>query len=258
MKSLVAVFALLFAFGAAAHDEDAGQAGQKLGKVKLQNSCSASVQAKLQSGVAMLHSFWWPAGERTFQEIGGEDPNCAIAAWGFASIQMYNPFAGIGATPENAARAGAAIEKGRQMRGASQREKDYLEAVGAYYEDFAGRSERQRALARSKAYQALAAKYPKDDEAQIFNALYLIAIQDPAEQTYANSLQAAAILEKQFAKYPQHPGIAHYLIHSYDAPPIAQKGVPAAKGYAGIAPDAPHAVHMPSHIFSRGGASPVA
>src|SRR5438128_535826 len=254
MRKLIAVLAALLATSAFAHEEDAGKAAQKLGKVNFANSCSPKVQQKISRGVAMLHSFWWPAGENTFQEIAADDPNCTIAAWGFASIQMYNPFAGIGATPENAARAQAAIAKGRQMSSATQREKDYLEAVGAYYEDFGSRSERQRALARSKAYEALATKYPKDDEAQIFNALYLIAIQQQSDQTYSNSLKAAAILEKEFAKYPGHPGIAHYMIHSYDAPPIAQKGVPSARRYASIAPDAPHALHMPSHIFTRVGA----
>src|SRR5205807_9441300 len=103
-------------------------------------------------------------------------------------------------------------------------------------------------------YEALAAKYPADDEAQIFYALYLAGTQTASEQTYAAYLKAAGILEKQFAKHPDHPGVAHYLIHSYDAPPIAQQGVPAARRYADIAPDAPHALHMPSHIFTRVGA----
>jgi tetratricopeptide (TPR) repeat protein len=249
---LVALFVACFATGSFAHEDSKGT--EKLGKVSFSNSCSPKVQQKLQRGVAMLHSFWWPAGERTFEEVAAEDPNCVIAAWGFASIQMYNPFAGIGATAESAARAAKAIEKGRQMGGGTQREKDYLNAVAAYYEDFANKSEPQRATARSKAYSALAAKYPKDDEAQIFHALYLIAIQQKSDQTYSDSLKAAAILEKEFAKFPGHPGIAHYLIHSYDAPPIAAKGVPSAKRYAGLAPDAPHALHMPSHIFTRVGA----
>jgi hypothetical protein len=204
--------------------------------------------------VAMLHSFWWPEGERTFQEIAAEDPACgAIAAWGFASILMYNPF--VGTVPANdVARAQGAIAKGRAAGAKTQREKDYLEAVAAYWDDFGNRTERQRAVARSQAYEALAAKYPKDDEAQIFNALYLIAIQERSDQTYSSSLKAAAILEKQFAKHPNHPGVAHYLIHAYDAPPIAEKGLASAKRYASIAPDAPHALHMPAHIFTRVGA----
>jgi tetratricopeptide (TPR) repeat protein len=254
MKELIAVLAASFAVAALAHDEDAGRATQKVGKVNFANSCSPQTQAKVQRGVAMLHSFWWPEGERTFQEIAAEDPSCAaIAAWGFASIMMYNPFVGV-VPPNEVPRAQGAIAKGRQLGAKTEREKDYLEAVAAYWEDFANRTERQRAVARSKAYQALAAKYPKDDEAQIFNALYLVAIQERSDQTYSDSLKAAAILEKQFARHPNHPGVAHYLIHAYDAPPIAQKGLPSARRYATIAPDAPHALHMPSHIFTRVGA----
>jgi len=249
-RHLVVAVATLFAASAFAHEEDAGK-GQ-LGKVSFPNSCSPKVQAKVQRGVAMLHSFWWSAGQSAFQEIAAEDPNCVVAAWGFASILMYNPFVGV-VPPKDVALAQGAIEKGRQMK-ASQRDKDYLEAVAAYWEDYANRNERQRAVARSQAYEKLAAKYPKDDEAQIFNGLYLIATQQASDQTYANSLKAAGILEKQFAKHPNHPGVAHYLIHAYDAPPIAQKGVPSAKRYASIAPAAPHALHMPSHIFTRVGA----
>jgi tetratricopeptide (TPR) repeat protein len=139
------------------------------------------------------------------------------------------------------------------MGAKTQRERDYLEAVAAYYEDFGNRSERERQVARAKAYEGLAAKYPDDDEAQIFYALYLAATQLSSDQSYSAYLKAAAILEKQFVKHPNHPGVAHYLIHSYDAPPIAAQGVPAARRYASIAPAAPHALHMPSHIFTRVG-----
>src|SRR5262245_17450925 len=254
-KFAAAIVASLFAFAAVAyaHDDNTASTEGKLGKVNFQNSCSAKVQQKLQRGVAMLHSFWWPAGEQAFQELGAEDPNCAIAAWGFATILMYNPFVGI-VPPKDVERAQGAIAKGRQMSVKSARDKDYLEAAASYWDDYGNRTERQRALARSKAYEALAAKYPKDDEAQIFNALYLIAIQERSDQTYKDALKAAGILEKQFAKHPNHPGVAHYLIHAYDAPPVAQKGLNSAKRYAGIAPAAPHAQHMPSHIFTRVGA----
>src|SRR4029450_7055606 len=136
----------------------------------------------------------------------------------------------------------------------THRERDYIDAVAVYYEDFANRPERARQDARAKAYEALAAKYPDDDEARIFAALYGASRQSQADQTYAAYLKAAAVLEKQSTKYPDHPGVAHYLIHCYDAAPIAQKGVPAARRYASIAPAAPHALHMPSHIFTRVGA----
>jgi tetratricopeptide (TPR) repeat protein len=234
--------------------QTAGKAAQQLGKVDFKNSCSPAVQEKFQRGVAMLHSFWYSAAVAAFEQVAAEDESCAIAAWGFASMLMSNPLGGSGASTKDAQRAQAAIEKGRQMGVKTQRERDYIEAVAAYYEDFANRRERARQLSRAKAFEALAAKYPDDDEAQIFYALYLAATQVLSDQSYSAYLKAAGILEKQFAKHPDHPGVAHYLIHSYDAPPIAQQGLPAARRYAQIAPDAPHALHMPSHIFTRVGA----
>lgn len=212
------------------------------------------MQEKFLRGMAMLHSFYYSAGQKAFEEVAAEDNSCAIAAWGYASILMLNPLQGIGSSPKNAQLAQAAIDKSREMGAKTQRERDDLEVVAAYYEDFANRPERVRQLARAKAYEALAAKYPDDDEAQIFYALYLAGTQTASDQTYSAYLKAAAILEKQFAKHPDHPGVAHYLIHSYDAPPIAAQGMPAARRYARIAPDAPHALHMPSHIFTRVGA----
>jgi tetratricopeptide (TPR) repeat protein len=253
IAALAACALSLAAPGVLAHDED-GSTKEKLGKVQFANSCGPKVQAELQRAVAMLHSFWYSAAEKAFEDVARQDPTCAIAAWGFASILMSNPLAGSGAAAKDAPRAQAAIDKGRTMGAKTQRERDYLEAVAAYYADFASRSERERQVARAAAYEKLAAAYPKDDEAQIFYALYLAGTQQQSDQTYAAYLKAAAILEKQFKKHPQHPGVAHYLIHSYDAPPIAKKGVPAAKLYANLAPDAPHALHMPSHIFTRVGA----
>jgi Tfp pilus assembly protein PilF len=239
-----------------AHEDDAGKAakGETLGKVKFANSCSKAVQAKLARGVATLHSFWFDEGEKTFREVLAADPSCAIAHWGIASLRMHNPIAGQGASPDAAKVAIAELDRARATKAKTQRERDYIEAVGAYYEDFAGRSERERQVARAQAYEKLAAKYPKDDEAQIFYALYLAATQSLADKSYSAALKAAGILEQQFKKYPGHPGVAHYLIHSYDYPPIAAKGVSAARRYAKIAPSAPHALHMPSHIFTRVGA----
>ena len=217
-------------------------------------SCDPKVQPAFERAVAMLHSFWYSAGEQAFRDVLKDDPGCAIATWGIASILMSNPLAGQGASPKGAEQAQAAIEQGRRIGAKTERERGYLEAVAAYYSDFATRSERDRQLSRAKAYEALAQRYPDDDEAQIFGALYLASTQAQADQTYSAYLKAAAVLEREFAKYPDHPGVAHYLIHSYDAPPIAEKGVVAARRYAGIAPDAPHALHMPSHIFTRVGA----
>ena len=253
-KSLLAIFASLVLFTgiSRAHDEDEGKG--HLGKVDFSNTCDAKVKDRLSRGVAMLHSFWYSEGEKTFREVLAQDPGCAIATWGLASLLMNNPLAGTGATPKAIEQAQNLIETGRRIGAKSQRERDYLEAVAAYYEDAANRSERVRQLARSKAYEALAARYPDDDEAQIFNALYIAGTQSQADQTYAAYLKAAAILEKQFPRHADHPGVAHYLIHSYDAPAIAPQGLMAARRYADIAPSAPHALHMPSHIFTRVGA----
>lgn len=225
----------------------------KLGKVDFKNSCSPAVQEDFQRSVAMLHSFRYAETEKSFRQVLSKDPTCAIATWGIATILMSNPLAGIGPSPEWAARGQAAIEEGRKIGAKTQRERDYIEAVAAYYEDWANRPEKTRQLNRAKAFETLAARYPDDDEAQIFYALYLSGTQSLADQTYSAYLTAAKVLERQFEKHPDHPGAAHYLIHSYDAPPIASKGLAAARRYADIAPSAPHALHMPSHIFTRVG-----
>ncbi len=231
--------------------QDHGKHG--LGKVNFQNSCKPEVQEDFQRSVAMLHSFRYTETERAFRDVLSKDPSCAIAGWGIAAILMSNPLAGIGPSPEWAQRGQGAIEEARKISAKTQRERDYIDAVAAYYDDWANRPEKTRQINRAKAFEALAARYPDDDEAQIFYALYLSGTQSLADQTYKAYLAAAAILEKQFAKHPDHPGAAHYLIHSYDAPPIASKGLNAARRYASIAPAAPHALHMPSHIFTRVG-----
>ena len=248
--SLLAALAL--PVPATAHEGDSPSG--VLGKVAFANSCDAKVQKELQTAVAMLHSFWFDAGEAEFRRVLAGDPSCAIATWGIAALQMNNPLAGQGASPKGVEIALAALEQGRKIGAKTERERDYIEAVATYYADFANRAERTRQADRAQAYEALAAKHPSDDEAQIFSALYTAGTQSQADQTYAAYLKAAAVLEKQFVKYPDHPGVAHYLIHSYDAAPIAPKGLPAARKYATLAPDAPHALHMPSHIFTRVGA----
>jgi tetratricopeptide (TPR) repeat protein len=235
-----------------AHEADATGTG-KLGTVSFPTSCDPKVQPAFERAVAMLHSFWYSAAEKAFTDILAQDPTCTVTAWGYAAILMSNPLAGAGASPEGAKKAQAAIDNARKTPPKTERERDYVEAVAAYYDDWSNRPEKARQLARSKAFEALAAKYPADDEAQIFSALYIAGTQSQADQTYAAYLMAVAILEPMFKKYPNHPGVAHYLIHSYDAPPIADKGLVAARRYADIAPGAAHALHMPSHIFTRVG-----
>ncbi len=222
------------------------------GRVDFANSCSAAVQETFQRGVARLHSFWFD--ESAFRTVLAQDPACAIATWGIAAVLIGNPFGGDGPSPQSAQRAQVAIDQGRRIGAQTQRERDYIDAVAAYYQDWQNRPERARQQFRAKAFESLAARYPDDAEAQIFYALYLGSTQSLADQTYASYLKAAAILEPLFVQRPDHPGVAHYLIHCYDAPPIAHKGLPAARRYATIAPDSPHALHMPSHIFTVVGA----
>ena len=229
------------------------QAHEHLGTVDFPNSCKADVQDRFRRAVAMLHSFRYVETEKAFRGVLTDDPSCAIATWGIAAILMSNPLTGVGPSPQWAERAQAAINQGRAIGAKTPRERDYVEAVAAYYDDWANRPERTRQQNRARAFEALATRYPEDDEAQIFHALYLAATQSLADQSYMAYLTAAATLEAQFAKHPDHPGIAHYLIHSYDAPLIARQGLTAARRYAEIAPSAPHALHMPSHIFTRVG-----
>src|SRR5512145_1018139 len=245
--------AFLVAFGATSRAHDAGSPSEQLGKVSFASSCQPAVQASLDRGVALLHSFWFSEGERAFREVLARDPDCAIAEWGIATALMGNPF-GSGANPSGVSRAKEAIERGRAGGRKTERERYFIEAVAEYFDQFAARTHRQRLKPLSVAFAALAERFPEDDEAQIFSAVYLTATQSLTDQSYASALKAASILEVQFRKYPHHPGVAHYLIHSYDFPAIAEKGIGAAKRYAQIAPSAPHALHMPSHIFTRVGA----
>jgi tetratricopeptide (TPR) repeat protein len=224
----------------------------QLGRVSFANSCAPTVQVTFERAVALLHSFWWQEGERTFREVIERDPNCAIAAWGIATILIGNPFAS-GPSLAQAQQAIEIIEHGLAIDSKTERERLYIEAVAQYYENFTERSHAARIKSLSDAFENVTRRLPEDDEAQIFSALYLRATQDPADKTFSSALKAVGILEPQFEKYPNHPGVAHYLIHCYDYPPIAEKGLNAAQRYSEIAPSAPHALHMPSHIFTRVG-----
>ena len=182
--------------------------------------------------------------------MAAADPGCSMAGWGVAMTLLGNPLASP--PPPRALQDGwVAVEKARATGTRTQRERDYIEAIAAFYKDADTVDHRTRALAYERAMEQVAARYPDDREAAIFYALALNVTLVPTDKTYANQLKAAAILEKVFAEQPNHPGVAHYLIHSYDFPPLAHKGLDAARRYAAIAPSAPHALHMPSHIFTR-------
>jgi len=228
-----------------------GAAGEDLGKVHFATSCKPEAQQLFDRAMLYQHSFWYRASQRTFEEALKADPECPIAYWGIALSLLYNPH--VAPPAKNLAEGAAAIEKGKALGAKTQRERDYLDALGAMYAGYDKVDHRTRVLAYLKAMERLAQTYPDDDEAQIHYALALNVGASPADKTYANQLKGAAILEPIFQRQPQHPGVAHYLIHLYDNPPIAEKGLDAARRYAKIAPAAAHAQHMPSHIFTRVG-----
>ena len=245
--SLVAFFAgISLAQPVLAQSDD-----DKLGKVHFETSCNAEAQKLFDRGMLYQHSFWYRASQKMFEDALKADPSCSIAYWGIALSLLWNPHAAP--PPKNLAEGAAAIEKARAVGFKTDREKGYVDALAVMYTDYDKVDHRSRVVAYAKAMEGLAQRYPDDDEAQIHYALALNTSASPADKTYANQLKGAAILEPIALRQPQHPGIAHYLIHLYDYPAIADKGIEAARRYAKIAPDAPHALHMPSHIFTRVG-----
>jgi hypothetical protein len=224
---------------------------EKLGTVHFETSCNPDAQKLFDRGMLFQHSFWYRASQRVFEDALKADPECGIAYWGIALSLLWNPHA---PTPtKNLAEGAAALAKAKTVGAKTQRERDYLDALGAMYADYEKVDHRTRMQAYTKAMEQLAQRYPNDDEAQIYYALALNTSASPADKTYANQLKGAAILEPIAIRQPQHPGVAHYLIHLYDYPPIAEKGLEAARRYAKVAPAAAHAQHMPSHIFTRVG-----
>jgi tetratricopeptide (TPR) repeat protein len=232
------------------HHEDLTEA--QLGTVVFPVSCSASVQKPFQRGVALLHSFWYEEAEKEFLEIAKDDPHCAMAHWGVAmSIwhQLWNdPDAKV------IARGLEEVHKAQaESAKIMARESAYIAAIAAFYSNSEKLDHAARARAYSDAMQKVYERFPDDHEGAVFYALSLLASDPHEDATFARRKQAAAILEKLFAVEPDHPGVAHYLIHCYDKPQLAELGIPAARRYAQVAPAAPHALHMPSHIFARVG-----
>src|SRR6266478_48338 len=226
-------------------------APEALGKVHFQTSCKPEAQQDFDQAMLYQHSFWYRASQKSFEDALKADPECAIAYWGIALSLLYNPH--VAPPVKKLAEGAAALEKGKALGAKTQRERDYIDALGAMYADYDKVDHRTRVQAYAKAMEQLAQRYPDDDEAQIYYALALNTSASPADKTYANQLKGAAILEPIAIRQPQHPGVAHYLIHLYDYPPIAEKGLDAARRYAKVAPASAHAQHMPSHIFTRVG-----
>ena len=232
------------------HHEDLTAA--QLGTVVFPVSCSPDVQKPFERGVALLHSFWYEEAEKEFQQVATDDPRCAMAHWGAAMSLWHqlwnNPDAKV------IQRGLDEVHQAKTTDGpATPREKAYIAAIAAFYSDSKKLKHEARAKAYSDAMKKVYETYPDDHEAAAFYALSLLASEPHDDATFANRKAAAAILEKLFAIEPDHPGVAHYLIHSYDKPQLAQLGIPAARRYAQVAPAAPHALHMPSHIFARVG-----
>ena len=248
--SVAVLAALLIANTSAGHAQH--PENQRLGTVHFATSCSPSVAPQFDRGVALLHSFEFGASIQAFDDVLATDSTCAMAYWGIALSRWTNPMV-PSARPVALLQAGreAVIAARRLSARAPERERGYIGAVGELYDDYEHRDQRMRVLGYERAMSDLVRQEPADTEAMIFHALSLVGSALPSDKTYANQLKAGAILEALWAKMPNHPGLAHYIIHSSDYPSLAPRARAAALRYASIAPDAAHALHMPSHTFTR-------
>ena len=250
---ILGICVLILASGAGLAQEHEHGSGEKLGTVHFATSCNEEAQKEVDRAVALLHSFQFSRAIAEFNAAPKSDPTCGIAYWGIALSQWSNPFA-AGLKDKSQLQAGqGSVELGKTTGTRTERERAYIAAVANLYRGFENTPQGARLIAYRDAMAELAAKYPTDHEAQIFYALAIAASEDPADKTYAGRQKAGAILEKLFAEEPNHPGLAHYIIHTYDVPPLASRALVAARRYSEIAPDAPHALHMPSHTFTRTG-----
>ena len=248
------LLAVILAAGSTmAQEHEHATGDEKLGTVHFATSCNPAAQKEFDRAVALLHSFQFSRAINGFNAALKADSSCAMAYWGVALSQWSNPFApGLKAVSQLADGRQAA-ERGLALEAKTEREASYVKAVSKLYADFEKTPQRARFLAYRDAMADLAARYPQDHEATIFYAVALAASEEPTDKTYASRLKAGAILEALVAKEPEHPGLAHYIIHTYDVPPLAGRALVAAQRYSKIAPDAPHALHMPSHTFTRVG-----
>ena len=246
-RLLIVPFSVSFLAAQETHDH---RAPEKLGRVSFPVSCAAAVQEPFNRGVALLHSFAYTAAENAFQSVADVDPRCAMAQWGLALAhfhQLWEP----PLTPAAVSAGEVEIRRAQQLRAGSERERQFIDALSLVYEDAATVPYLRRASNYERAMSDLAAADRKDIEAQVFYALALLANASPSDKTHAKQKQAVDLLEPLYGAYPEHPGIPHYLIHACDNAELAAKGLPAARAYSRIAPSAPHALHMPSHIFTR-------
>ena len=252
ISALAALASLTLATALGAQEHANPSQALRLGTVHFETTCAPSVGSEFDRGIALLHSFEFGASARAFEGVIASDSTCALAWWGIALSRWTNPM-----VPN--IRPAAVLERGKQAvdaanrvgARAAERERGYIAAVSQLYADHENRDQRTRVLAYERAMSDLAARFPGDDEAKIFHAVALVGAASPTDKSYANQLKAGAILETLFEQQPDHPGLAHYIIHAYDVPALAARAAPAAKRYSDIAPDAAHALHMPSHTFTR-------
>ena len=255
----VAAAAVLLAFPvfavypqAHAHPERAST--EQFGTVHFATSCSPAVAPKFDRAVALLHSFEFGASIQAFNGVLAADSTCAMAHWGIALSRWSNPMAAGNRSVAQLTQGRQAVDVAMRLGGtASERERGYIHAVSRLFDDFEHKDQRTRIVAYERAMHELVMRHPADTEATIFYAISLAASAAPTDKTYANQLKAGSILESLLAKQPNHPGLSHYIIHSYDYPALADKARAAARRYASIAPSAAHALHMPSHTFTRVG-----
>jgi hypothetical protein len=250
----VVVAGSLAAVSVVAQEHQHPAAPEKLGTVHFETSCQPAAQPQFDRAMALLHSFEFGPAIQGFTSALAADPGCSIASWGIALARWGNPFAAVVRQPPQLQQGLDAITLAQKTPARTERERGYIGAAAKLYVDFDKIDQRTRVVGYCEAMEKLAAAYPNDREASIFYALSLTASALPTDKTYANQLKAGAILEKLYIEQPDHPGIAHYIIHSYDVPPLADHALDAARSYAKIAPSAPHALHMPSHTFTRVGA----
>lgn len=249
MRILVAVIAFAVPLTLLAGHDHAEHALGNIGKAHIETSCNEPARKEIDRGVALIHSFWYAEAEKAFRVAAAADADCGMAWWGVAMANLHPLWAPP--TPAELKTGVEAAQKAAAAGARTDREKQYIAAINTYYLNSGTVDHTTRMRAYESAMAKLESEYPKDREAAIFHALALIGTASPADKTYARQKEAAAILNRVLPEEPEHPGVAHYLIHSFDYPALAELALPAARVYAKLAPGSPHALHMPSHIFTR-------
>lgn len=247
LTMLAAVALAILPAGAAAQDH---QHDDKVGTVNFPVACNAEAQTRMNNAVAMLHSFWFPEARKTFETVVQADPGCGIAYWGVALTHFGNAIA-YGGPPASQAAGWEAVQKATSAGARNDRDRAYINAAATLFRDYDKVDNRTRMQAYERAMQGVVDRFPGDTEARIFHSVIMVANAPPTDLTFSQQKKAAEVLTALYKQQPNHPGLAHYIIHAFDSPPLAQFALDAARQYAAIAPAAPHALHMPSHTFTR-------